>query len=113
MRAAAIKGGPMVIFSVLYAAIDGAHFDHDYYNATHIPLVHEAFGSTGLTGVQVFKGLSAADGGPAPFIAMAHLAFRDAEALQASLGGPRAAEVMADVARFTNIVPIAQLSALA
>ena len=103
----------MVIFSVLYAAIDGAHFDHDYYNATHIPLVHEALGSTGLTGVQIFKGLSAADGGPAPFIAMAHLAFRDAEALQASLGGPRAAEVMADVARFTNIVPIAQLSALA
>ena len=55
----------MVIFSVLYAATDGAHFDHDYYNATHIPLVHEAFGSTGLTGVQVFKGVSAGDGGPA------------------------------------------------
>jgi len=102
----------MVIFSVLYAATDGAHFDHDYYNATHIPLVHEAFGPTGLTGVQVFKGVSAGDGGPAPFIAMAHLAFRDAAALQASLGGPRAAEVMADVARFTNLQPIAQVSAL-
>jgi uncharacterized protein (TIGR02118 family) len=102
----------MVIFSVLYAATDGAHFDHDYYNATHIPLVHEAFASTGLTGVQVFKGLSAGDGGPAPFIAMAHLAFRDAAALQASMGGPRAAEVMADVAKFTNIQPVAQVSAL-
>lgn len=103
----------MVIFSVLYAATDGGHFDHDYYNATHIPLVHEAFGSTGLTGVQVFKGISAPDGGPAPFIAMAHLAFRDAEALQASMSGPRAAEVMADVAKFTSIVPIAQVSGLA
>ena len=102
----------MVIFSVLYAATDGAQFDHDYYNATHIPLVHDAFGPTGLAGVQVFRGLSAAGGGPAPFVAMAHLTFRDAEALQASLGGPRAAEVMADVARFTNISPVAQVSAL-
>lgn len=102
----------MVIFSVLYAATEGAHFDHAYYNATHIPLVHEAFAATGLTGVQVFKGLSSPDGGPAPFIAMAHLAFRDAEALQASLSGPRAAEVLADVAKFTNVQPIVQVSAL-
>ncbi|ALL12062.1 EthD family reductase [Caulobacter henricii] len=102
----------MVILSVLYAAADGAHFDHDYYNATHIPLVHEAFAATGLTGVQVFRGLSAGDGSPAPFILMAHLAFRDASALQASMGGSRAAEVLADVARFTNVQPTTQVSAL-
>ena len=102
----------MVILSVLYPASAGAKFDQAYYDATHIPLVKEAFTPTGLTGVQVLKGLSAPDGGPAPFAVIVNLTFRDAEALGASMGGPRAAEVMGDVANFTDIVPVAQVSAL-
>lgn len=102
----------MVIFSVLYPASQGARFDQAYYDATHIPLLKEAFSATGLVDVQVFKGLSAGDGGPAPYVAMAHLKFRDAEALQASMGGPRAPAVRADVAVFTDIQPIIQVSAL-
>jgi hypothetical protein len=39
-----------------------------------------------------------------------NLTFRDAAALQASLGGPRAPEVLADVARFTDIQPVAPIS---
>jgi uncharacterized protein (TIGR02118 family) len=101
----------MVIFSVLYPASEGARFDTGYYDGTHIPLVKAAFAGTGLTGVQVFKGLSAGDGGGAPYVAMAHLTFRDADALQASLAGPRAAEVFADLAKFTDIQPITQVSA--
>ncbi len=100
----------MVIFSVLYPATPGAGFDQAYYDATHIPLVKDAFASTGLKDVQVFVGVSAPDGGPAPFVAMAHLAFEDAAAMQASLGGPRGAEVVADVANFTTIKPITQVS---
>jgi len=100
----------MAVFTVLYPARDGAKFDHAYYDATHIPLVREAFTPTGLTGVQVLKGLSAGDGGPAPYLVIVNLTFRDAAALQASLGGPRAPEVMADVARFTDIQPVAQIS---
>jgi uncharacterized protein (TIGR02118 family) len=100
----------MAVFTVLYPARDGAKFDHAYYEATHIPLAREAFAATGLTGVQVLKGLSAGDGGPAPFIVIVNLTFRDAAALQASLGGPRAPEVLADVPRFTDIQPIVQIS---
>ena len=100
----------MAVFTVLYPAREGAKFDHAYYNATHIPLVKEAFTPTGLTAVQVLTGVSAGDGGPAPFVAMVNFTFRDAQALQASLGGPRAPEVMADVAKFTDIQPIAQVS---
>lgn len=103
----------MAVFTVLYPAAEGAKFDHDYYNATHIPLVKEAFAATGLTGVQVLRGLSGGAGGPAPFVAIANITFRDAEALRASLSGPRAAEVMADVANFTDIQPIAQVSVVA
>lgn len=101
----------MVVFTVLYPAVAGAKFDFDYYEATHIPLANDAFTATGLQSVQVLRGLAGADGTPAPYLVIANLTFRDAEALEASLGGPRAAEVMADVANFTDIQPIAQISA--
>lgn len=101
----------MAVFTVLYPAAEGVRFDEAYYTATHIPLVKEAFGPSGLTAVQVLKGLSGAGGAPAPYLMMVNLTFRDAAALQASLGGPRSAEVMADVANFTDIEPVAQISA--
>lgn len=100
----------MIVVSVLYPSSDGAKFDQAYYDATHIPLVKDAFGSTGLKDVLVFKGLPGGDGAPPPYVAMAHLVFEDIGGLQASMGGPRAAEVMADVAKFTNISPISQIS---
>jgi uncharacterized protein (TIGR02118 family) len=100
----------MVVFTVLYPAASGAKFDQAYYDATHIPLVREAFTPTGLTDVQVLKGLPGPDGSPAPFVAMVNLTFRDAAALQASLGGPRAAEVLGDVPKFTDITPVTQVS---
>jgi uncharacterized protein (TIGR02118 family) len=100
----------MVIFSVLYPAKPGAKFDEAYYHATHIPLVKEAFGEA-LKSVQVIKGLSAPDGGPAPFVLIVHLTFDSPEAMAGALGGPRSAEVMADVVNFTDIVPVAQVGA--
>jgi uncharacterized protein (TIGR02118 family) len=100
----------MVIFSVLYPATPGARFDQTYYDDVHIPLAKDAFSATGLKSVQVLKGLPGADGGPAPFRVIVNLAFEDAAALQASFGGPRAAEVLADVANFTDIQPITQVS---
>ena len=101
----------MAVFTVLYPAADGAKFDEAYYTGTHIPLVKEAFAPTGLLNVQVLKGLAGGGGAPAPDVMMVNLTFRDAAALQASLGGPRAAEVMGDVANFTDIQPVAQISA--
>ncbi len=100
----------MIVFSVFYPATAGARFDSAYYTATHIPLVQQAFKSTGLAGVQVLHGLSAGDGGKAPYLAMAHLSFESSEALQASLTGPRAAEVFGDIANFTTIQPVTQVS---
>lgn len=100
----------MAVFTVLYPARDGAKFDHDYYNDHHIPLVKEAFTRTGLNDVQVLTGLSGGGDAPAPFVVIVNLAFRDAESMQTSLSGPRAAEVMADVANFTDIQPIVQIS---
>lgn len=100
----------MAVFTVLYPAREGARFDQAYYEATHIPLAREAFTPTGLTDVQILKGVAGAGGAAAPYLLIVNLTFRDMDALQASLGGPRAPEVMADVANFTDIQPVAQIS---
>ncbi|SFJ97880.1 EthD family reductase [Caulobacter sp. UNC279MFTsu5.1] len=101
----------MVIFSVLYPATPGARFDQAYYDDVHIPLVKAAYAPTGLKDVQVLRGLPGPDGGAPPFLLMAHLIFDGPEALAASLGGPRGPEVRGDVAKFTDIQPITQVSA--
>ena len=101
----------MVVFSVLYPAKPGAKFDFDYYTATHIPLVIEAFGPTGLKSVDVHQGLSAGDGSAAPFVAIAHLNFDTPEAMRASLTSARGPAVMADIANFTDITPLSLVSA--
>lgn len=100
----------MTILSVLYPTSKTKTFDHAYYDATHIPLVKEAFGPTGLLGVLVLKGVASGDGGPAPFVTMAHLSFESPEAMRASVTGPRAAEVMGDIVNFTKIKPVLQVS---
>ncbi len=101
----------MIVFKVFYPATGGARFDAAYYNATH---------TAGGAGLQVDwpcrrAGVSwslAGDGGPAPYVAMAHLSFETSEALQASFPtGPRAAEVFGDIANFTTIQPLTQVSA--
>ncbi|HZZ31527.1 MAG TPA: EthD family reductase [Phenylobacterium sp.] len=101
----------MVVFSVIYPAQPDGHFDEGYYFATHIPMVQDAFTRSGLKAIEIHKGLSAGDGGPAPFVIMAHLTFESPEALQASLSGAPATEVFADIAKFTNIQPLTQVSA--
>ena len=103
----------MIVVSVMYPSTDGGKFDMDYYNATHIPLVKEGFGPTGLKEVQVLQGLPGPDGAKPPYVAIANLVFESTEALQKSMGGPRAAEVLGDVANFTDIAPVSQVSAAA
>jgi conserved hypothetical protein len=103
----------MIVVSVMYPSTEGGTFDMDYYNATHIPLVKEAFGPTGLASVQVLQGLPGPDGAQPPYVAIANLVFESPEALQKSMGGPRAAEVVGDVPNFTNITPNRQISLLA
>jgi uncharacterized protein (TIGR02118 family) len=102
----------MIVFSVLYPAADGAFFDQTYYDDIHLPLVKSALSPTGLRDIKILKGISGENGGPAPYVAMAHLIFETAETLNASLASPAAATVMADVPNFTNINPVMQISTL-
>ena len=91
----------MIKFSVLYPKTEGATFDHDYYVNKHVPL---ALKTWGLSGAAIDKGVNG------PYEAAVHFTFADQDAFGAALGAPGTADVMADVANYTTIQPVTQLS---
>lgn len=86
---------------VSYPRSEGATFDAAYYRDTHIPLVERTWESCGLTAAEI---LWPADPSQ-PAAAMVVLRFRDAAAIDAALASPATAQVMADIANFTDIEP--------
>lgn len=101
----------MTTISVIYPRDAGASFDYRYYEETHLPLVAERWRDAGLTGVQALRGIAGADGGEAPFLALALLHFESRAAFEAALNGPHAGEIMGDIANFTGVRPIVQVNA--
>lgn len=100
----------MPIVTVIYPRREGVTFDFDYYQRTHLPLVVSLWAEAGLTGAEALRGTAAADGSEAPFVAIALLRFASMEGFRAAMGGQHAAEIIADVANFTNIQPVIQLN---
>jgi uncharacterized protein (TIGR02118 family) len=99
----------MIRVSVLYTNREGARFDHGYYRDKHIPLVAARLGAA-LKSYSIDKGLAGdRPGSSAPYVAMAHLICESIEAFQASFA-THAAEFMADVPNYTNLVPTMQIS---
>jgi uncharacterized protein (TIGR02118 family) len=91
----------MIKLSVSYPSGDGSTFDHDYYTATHVPLCVDTFSPIKT---EIDKGI---DG---PNAAGVHFYFDSMEAMQAAFGNPKMGDVMADVANYTNITPVMQVS---
>lgn len=91
----------MIRLSVLYPKTEGASFDHDYYRDSHVPL---ALTTWGLDSAEIDKGI---DG---PYEAAVHFTFDSMDAFGAALGSPGTADVQADVANYTTIVPTMQIS---
>jgi uncharacterized protein (TIGR02118 family) len=91
----------MIKLSVTYPSGEGTTFDHDYYSKSHIPLCDSAFSPAKI---EVDKGI---DG---PNVAAVHFYFDSMEAMQTALANPKMGDVMADVANYTNIAPVMQVS---
>jgi len=91
----------MIRVSVHYPSGEGTTFDHDYYAATHVPLCEAAWSPVRT---EIDKGI---DG---PNVAAVHIFFDSLASMQAAMASPRTAEVMADVANYTNITPVLQVS---
>jgi len=91
----------MIRLSVLYPATDGATFDHDYYRDEHVPLACRVWG---LDGADIDKGVVG------PYVAAVHFRFESMEAMQQAMAVDGMADVINDVANYTTIVPVQQIS---
>lgn len=99
----------MIKISVMYAQRDGARFDHDYYRDRHLPMMQDKLGAS-LVRYAIDRGLAGAAPGSAPsFVAMCHLYFESIETFQQSFA-PHAKAIMADVANYTDLAPVMQVS---
>jgi len=91
----------MIRMTVLYPSGDGSTFDHDYFRDTHVPMAVKAWS---LSSAHVLKGLNG------PYVAGVEFSFGSEDDLNAAFAAPGTAEVMADVANYTNITPVLQTS---
>ena len=99
----------MIKVSVLYPNGEGATFDMDYYCQRHVPMVREKFGAT-CRGVSVEEGVAGgAPGSPPAYRIMGHLLFDSLDSFQATFA-PHAQAIMGDIANFTNVQPVVQIS---
>ena len=99
----------MIKVSVMYPNKPAARFDHGYYRDRHMPLVQARMGER-CRYYTVDKGLAGGTpGAPASFVALCHIYCDSVEAFQAGFG-PHAKEIMADIANYTDIAPIVQIS---
>jgi len=98
----------MIKVSVMYPNTPGARFDHAYYRDTHMPLVKARMGDSCLS-YTVDKGLAGAPGTPATYVAMCHIFSDSLESFQAGFG-PHAQEILGDIANYTDLTPVMQIS---
>jgi uncharacterized protein (TIGR02118 family) len=87
--------------SVLYPETEGATFDHDYYRDKHVPLAARTWSPASTEIDRAVNG---------PYVAAVHFVFDSMDAMNAAMGGPGTAEIMADVANYTTITPVLQIS---
>ncbi|MDB5956140.1 EthD family reductase [Ramlibacter sp.] len=99
----------MIKVSVLYPQSAGARFDHAYYRDRHMPMVKDKLGGACLH-YTVDQGVAGgAPGAPAPFTAMCHIYCKSLPDFQQAME-PNAQAIMADVANYTDIQPVFQIS---
>lgn len=99
----------MIKMSVYYPANGGSKFDHDYYLTRHMPLIQERLGDACLR-YEIDKGIAGREPGSEPeFVAACHVYSQNLATFQEALG-PHREEIAADVANYTDIPPIVQIS---
>lgn len=91
----------MIRLSIYYPTTDGARFDHDYYATTHVP---RAVAAWSPAGADIERGI---DG---PYVAAAHFTFESMDVMRAAFAAPDTPGIQADVANYTDIEPVRQIS---
>lgn len=101
----------MIKISILYPNKPDARFDIQYYLETHIPMALEIFSvHPGYQGVSIDRGLAGAiPGTEAACAVMCHFLFDSADDFMAAFT-PHAEKLQGDIANYTDIEPIVQIS---
>lgn len=96
-----IRDSDATVVYVTYQGTPHSRFDRHYYLNHHLPLVMKAWQPYGLDRVAAFfPGIDEAG-----TIAICECRFRNRAAVGAALRSAEASAVMADVPRFTDVVP--------
>jgi uncharacterized protein (TIGR02118 family) len=99
----------MIKVSVMYPETPGARFDHAYYRDKHMPMLKARMGDA-CKYYTVDKGLGGGAPGSAPvYVGMCHIFCDSVASFQAGFG-PHMKEILADVANYTDIKPVMQIS---
>lgn len=92
---------PVIVY-VTYQGTPRTRFDRNYYVTQHLPQVMRAWQQYGLLGVSAFFPALDQTG----TLAICECVFRDEAALETAFASPETPDVMADVARFTDVAPV-------
>jgi uncharacterized protein (TIGR02118 family) len=99
----------MIKVSVLYPNKPGSHFDMNYYVTKHMPLAMRLL-SKGLRKTEVDAGLQGTKrGAPPDFFGGCQFYFDTMEEF-AAVWGPAAAEITADIPKYTDVTPMIQFN---
>jgi uncharacterized protein (TIGR02118 family) len=99
----------MIKVSVMYPNTPGARFDHAYYRDNHMPMVARLMGAA-CKSYTVDRGLAGgAPGTPPTYVGMCHIFCESVESFQAGFG-PHAKDIMGDIANYTDLSPVLQIS---
>lgn len=96
----------MIRLTIVYPRSAGTFFDFQYYLTAHLPLSARLLHAHGFLGYEVQRGDSTVQGEDPPYLCITQLEFSALAGLQAGMA-EHGAELRADFARYTDIVPVA------
>lgn len=92
-----------------YRWVEGASFDHEYYNNTHMALTREQLMPLGLVRLESDRFVSAAAPKPGEIVAASHAYFENITQAQAALASAGKI-IMSDVPNYTTLIPEIRIS---
>ena len=96
--------------AVYYPWQADAKFDYDYYRDKHLKLLSDLYGKS-VGKMQVRKGLRKGDGSSPVFVTALTVEILSMEAYEAA-SKEHVSKLRADIANFTNIIPVAQIEVI-
>ncbi|WP_281300496.1 MULTISPECIES: EthD family reductase [unclassified Iodidimonas] len=91
---------------VLYPQAEGTHFDHAYYNSTHMAIVARQIGAQ-IESTMVIKGLAGGPDTAPPFHAIATIRFADQASMDEAM--TKMGPAVADIPNFYNGTPLTMI----